>query len=181
MSIELDKTAFLTGNASGFLEELYTRHLNDTASLDPSWREFFSDLGDDAASVIAEAQGAPWKRRDLFWDTGDGDRDGKKAAPAGDRQSTLDSLRALMLIRAYRVRGHLAATLDPLNLEPREYHPELDPKSYGFTDADMDRPIFIRRHCPNLSRAFHACGSDQGSRSRRPGAGDSRVGYSLNF
>ena len=112
MSIELDKTAFLTGDASGFLEELYTRHLNDPASLDPSWRGFFSDLGDDAASIIAEAQGALWKRRDLFWDTGDGDRDDKKAAPAGDRQSILDSLRALMLIRAYRVRGRLAATLD---------------------------------------------------------------------
>jgi 2-oxoglutarate dehydrogenase E1 component len=59
------------------------------------------------------------------------------------RAATLDSIRALMLIRAYRVRGHLEAKLDPLGLKPVEPHPELDPRTYGFTEADMDRPIFI--------------------------------------
>ena len=48
-----------------------------------------------------------------------------------------------MLIRSYRVRGHLNAKLDPLGLEGRDPHPELDPATYGFTEADMDRPIFI--------------------------------------
>ncbi|MFM2045344.1 MAG: 2-oxoglutarate dehydrogenase, component, partial [Pseudomonadota bacterium] len=48
-----------------------------------------------------------------------------------------------MLIRAYRVRGHLEAKLDPLGLEAREEHPELDYRTYGFTAADLDRPIFI--------------------------------------
>src|SRR5690606_15826060 len=57
--------------------------------------------------------------------------------------ATLDSIRALMLIRAYRVRGHLAANLDPLGLEERTPHPELDPEAYGFGPEDMDRPIFI--------------------------------------
>ncbi len=55
----------------------------------------------------------------------------------------LDSVRALMLIRAYRIRGHLAADLDPLEMREDLPHPELDPASYGFTEADMDRPIFI--------------------------------------
>ena len=55
----------------------------------------------------------------------------------------LDSIRALMLIRAYRIRGHLAADLDPLAMRSDEPHPELDPQSYGFNEADMDRPIFI--------------------------------------
>ena len=55
----------------------------------------------------------------------------------------LDSIRALMLIRAYRIRGHLVADLDPLGMRDQTPHPELDPKSYGFTEADMDRPIFI--------------------------------------
>ena len=55
----------------------------------------------------------------------------------------LDSIRALMLIRAYRIRGHLAADLDPLGMRDETPHPELDPKTYGFGDADMDRPIFI--------------------------------------
>jgi len=57
--------------------------------------------------------------------------------------ATLDSIRALMLIRAYRVRGHLIANLDPLGLEGEKHHPELDPHTYGFTDADFDRPIYV--------------------------------------
>ena len=59
------------------------------------------------------------------------------------RAAIIDSVRALMLIRVFRVRGHLMARLDPLALEGRRYHPELDPKSYGFSDADMDRKIFL--------------------------------------
>ena len=148
MSVELDKTAFLTGAASGFLEQLHVRSLDAPATLAPEWREFFAGLGDDAPDVLTAARGAPWKRRDLFEDRGedgrrDGARNGGEAAATESRRATLDSVRALMLIRAYRVRGHLLADLDPLALEPRQYHPELDPTSYGFTDADLDRPIFI--------------------------------------
>jgi 2-oxoglutarate dehydrogenase E1 component len=59
------------------------------------------------------------------------------------RAAATDSIRALQLIRSYRVRGHLEADLDPLGLKPILPHAELDPKTYGFTEADMDRPIFI--------------------------------------
>jgi 2-oxoglutarate dehydrogenase E1 component len=59
------------------------------------------------------------------------------------RRAVLDSIRALMLIRAYRIRGHLIADLDPLGMREKTPHPELDPRSYGFTEADMDRPIFL--------------------------------------
>jgi 2-oxoglutarate dehydrogenase E1 component len=48
-----------------------------------------------------------------------------------------------MIIRAYRIRGHLIADLDPLGMRKDAPHPELDPASYGFTEADMDRPIYI--------------------------------------
>ena len=65
------------------------------------------------------------------------------ADEAAVRAATLDSVRAIMMIRAYRFRGHLAASLDPLGLEPRGSHPELDPSSYGFVPEDYDRPIFI--------------------------------------
>jgi 2-oxoglutarate dehydrogenase complex dehydrogenase (E1) component-like enzyme len=82
MSIELDKTAFLTGDASGFFEELYTRYLSDPAGLDPSWREFFSELGDEASDVLAEAQGAPWRRRDLFQGH---EEDGKRQEKSSSR------------------------------------------------------------------------------------------------
>ena len=59
------------------------------------------------------------------------------------QQATRDSIHALMLIRAYRMRGHLHANLDPLGLEPAKNEEELDPRSYGFTDADLDRKIFL--------------------------------------
>ena len=69
---------------------------------------------------------------------------GDRALSAEDiRSATLDSIRALMLIRAYRVRGHLEAYLDPLGLAPKVTHPELDPLTYGFSEADRQRPIFI--------------------------------------
>ena len=79
-----------------------------------------------------------------------GDKIKAKAAASGVevsddqiKRAVLDSIRALMIIRAYRIRGHLVADLDPLGMRDQTPHPELDPKSYGFTEADMDRPIFI--------------------------------------
>ena len=48
-----------------------------------------------------------------------------------------------MMIRAYRMRGHLHANLDPLNLEPKRDHEELHPSTYGFSEEDYDRKIFI--------------------------------------
>ena len=59
------------------------------------------------------------------------------------RKATMDSVRALMMIRAYRMRGHLAADLDPLKLKEPMQHPELDPETYGFSAADLDRPVFL--------------------------------------
>ena len=68
---------------------------------------------------------------------------GHELNPAASFSATQDSIRALMLIRAYRVMGHLAADLDPLGLSERKMHKELRAETYGFTDADLDRPIFI--------------------------------------
>ena len=59
------------------------------------------------------------------------------------RRATRDSLRALMMIRAFRLRGHLHANLDPLGLEPEREKQEITPEAYGFTEADYDRPVFI--------------------------------------
>lgn len=68
---------------------------------------------------------------------------GADLSSADVHQATRDSVRALMLIRAYRMRGHFHAKLDPLGLEPARDHEELDPRSYGFTEADLDRKIFL--------------------------------------
>ena len=60
-----------------------------------------------------------------------------------DHHAADDSIRAIMLIRTYRVRGHLAANLDPLGLTKRDLPPDLSPGWHGFTDSDLDRPVYI--------------------------------------
>ncbi len=56
-------------------------------------------------------------------------------------RATQDSIRAIQLIRAYRMRGHLATNQDPLGMRPVEYLPELDPLHHGFKPEDYDRQI----------------------------------------
>ena len=133
---DFDQTSFLSGANAGFIAELYARYLDDPDAVDPSWRRFFDDLADDPAAVRAETAGPAWARPAAR-------PNGAVAAPQAVRQAALDSIRALNLIRAYRVRGHLEANLDPLGLEQRRRQPELDHRDYGFTEADLDREIFI--------------------------------------
>jgi len=65
------------------------------------------------------------------------------ADPDEIRRAAEDSIRAMMLIRSFRVRGHLAAKLDPLGLAHHHVPPELTPLFHGFTDADLDRKIWL--------------------------------------
>ncbi|PJE28733.1 2-oxoglutarate dehydrogenase E1 component [Pseudooceanicola antarcticus] len=162
-------SSFMQGHNAAYLEQLYARWANDPSAVDDAWAEFFGSLGDSESDAKAEAAGPSWKRAD--WPPAPNDEltaalDGMWPAPAeakdagkkikdkaaakgvevsdeAIKRAVLDSIRAIMLIRAYRIRGHLAADLDPLGMKDPVAHPELDPKSYGFTDADMDRPIFI--------------------------------------
>jgi 2-oxoglutarate dehydrogenase E1 component len=160
-------SSFLQGHNAEYIEQLYARYADNPNAVDESWRDFFASLGDTAADAKAEAAGASWTRHDWPPVPNDdltaaldgqwpadakaaGDKIKAKAAAAGAsitedqvRLAVLDSIRALMIIRAYRIRGHLIADLDPLGMRDNIPHPELDPKSYGFTPADMDRPIFI--------------------------------------
>jgi 2-oxoglutarate dehydrogenase complex dehydrogenase (E1) component-like enzyme len=57
-----------------------------------------------------------------------------------------DALGLSYLIRAYQVRGHEAANLDPLGLQERPALPELDITMYGFTEKDLDRVIAIPKN-----------------------------------
>jgi 2-oxoglutarate dehydrogenase E1 component len=139
---DLDGMTFLTGANAGFIAELYTRFLDDPQAVDESWRRFFSEIGDDGATVLAELRVPSWGKPEPAISSND-----RAAGPSIDaetlRQTSADSIRALQLIRSYRVRGHLEADLDPLGLDRREHHPELDYRSYGFTEQDLDREIFI--------------------------------------
>jgi 2-oxoglutarate dehydrogenase E1 component len=137
---------FLSGANAPFIAELYERYIQDPGAVDPSWGHFFAELRDEPPAVANDWGGPSWARRNGRIIGGDGlaaaDRPTTAEAPT-DRRATIDSIRALMLIRAYRVRGHLLANLDPLGLNPPEPHPELEPSSYGFEEGDLDRPVFI--------------------------------------
>ena len=160
------RTSFLYGGNAAYIEDLYARYETDPAAVDAEWRAFFQSLKDDtptspagARSLLEKAEladPAQWRsgrgaRRPMGRDRkGDRRKDPAKAqakgvelSPADVQQATRDSIRALMLIRAYRVRGHFHANLDPLGFEPQPNEDELDPRSYGFTEADMDRRIFL--------------------------------------
>ncbi len=156
-------TAFLYGGSAQWIEQMQAAYAKNPASVPESWRAFFAELGDDTSSAERNAEGATWKRSD--WPRPALDEqvaafDGnwallepkiekkiKGAKPGASEQdvhlAVKDSIHAIMMIRAYRMRGHLAAQLDPLRLDNPEYQPELDPATYGFTAADMDRRIFI--------------------------------------
>ena len=145
--------SFLNGTNAVYISELFSRFQDDPGSVDQQWADFFTGLDADDADILNEIQGASWSRvetgvigKDLPLDdigTESGEYECAWKDPSRLQQATLDSIRALMMIRAYRVRGHLNANFDPLGLAGKGNHPELDPSSYGFTAADMERPIFI--------------------------------------
>jgi 2-oxoglutarate dehydrogenase E1 component len=144
-----DHNSFLYSANADFIAELFQRFAADPASVDLSWQSFFSGLNDDARNALVELQGASWtpgKTAPRVIGTKDDSAPAAKgtAAPGPvSERAIVDSIRAIMLIRVHRVRGHLQAKLDPLGIVQPEPHPELDPHSYGFTDADFDRPIFL--------------------------------------
>jgi 2-oxoglutarate dehydrogenase E1 component len=160
-------SSFLYGANAAYVEELHARYQRDPKAVDAAWREFFNGLKDEPGNVIAEAEGPAWRRNDWpvasngdlvsaldgNWQTfeaGLGDKikgavveRGGEISDKAVQQAARDSVHAIMMIRAYRMRGHLHANLDPLGLTQRTDEHELDPASYGFTEADYDRKIFI--------------------------------------
>ena len=161
------RTSFLQGANASYIEEMQAQYERNTGSVSDEWRLFFQSLQEEQGRAEAEAAGPSWARpiQDLqangeliaafTGDYGAAERDvrdklaqraqvsGHELSPAASFRAIQDSLRALMLIRAYRVMGHLAADLDPLGIADRKVHKELKPETYGFTEADLDRPIFI--------------------------------------
>jgi 2-oxoglutarate dehydrogenase E1 component len=166
---ELHASSFLQGHNAEYVEQLYANFAADPSSVDAGWAAFFATLGDAETDAKKSAAGASWGRADWppvanddltaaltgEWAApaeakGAGKKIREKASEKGVevsddavKRAVLDSIRALMIIRAYRIRGHLVADLDPLGMRDDALHPELDPKSYGFSESDMDRPIFI--------------------------------------
>ncbi|MCB1464301.1 MAG: 2-oxoglutarate dehydrogenase E1 component, partial [Nitratireductor sp.] len=122
-------TSFLYGGNASYVEELHARYLDNPGSVSADWQEFFAGLKDNDEDVRANARGASWKRAN--WPIAangelvsalDGDwgavekhigekvrekaqRNGVEISPEEVNRATRDSVRAIMMIRAYRMRG----------------------------------------------------------------------------
>ncbi|NJC34450.1 2-oxoglutarate dehydrogenase E1 component [Sphingomonas jejuensis] len=160
MGIEGQDFSEMEGVSASYVEALYRRWSEDAASVDAGWQRYFGGLE-------AAVAGPSWQRKN--WPIADTDAltaaldptqmqvppapPKKGAAPAAPAPAPVDkdavaraandSIRAMMLIRTYRVRGHLAANLDPLGLAQRETPADLTPEYHGFSGADLDRPIYL--------------------------------------
>ncbi len=154
MGLDVDQLAHLEGVSPAFVETLYENFRRDPGSVSDDWRATFEALEDGIGASGPSWARKDWPLRDLDDLTAGLDASdmyveagrkpaGSTASEADVRAATLDSIRALMLVRTYRVRGHLLANLDPLGLEDRPSHVELEPETYGFGPEDYDRPIFL--------------------------------------
>jgi 2-oxoglutarate dehydrogenase E1 component len=150
-NLEFEKTSFLTKSNSAFLEQMYLKYINKDLDLPSSWKNYFDDLGDEFDLVVNEIKGPSWapikkqinivekKPKKEVHSNGSV----KNVISENNLQNNIDSIKAVELIRAYRLRGHLLAKLDPLRLKKTEYLQELHPEYYGFKKSDYKREIFL--------------------------------------
>jgi 2-oxoglutarate dehydrogenase E1 component len=127
-----------------FIEELYARYLRDPTSVSADWRRYFQRLsrgGNGRGAAVPVQFGPSFRPASIFNPPGRGDgAEARGGASLRELEMALLQDRLDQLIRAYRVRGHLVANIDPLGI-PRPHLPELDSEYYGFTPQDMDRPF----------------------------------------
>ena len=155
-NLEYQKTSFLSKTNSSFIEEMYFKFINQDKSLPESWKRYFEDIGEDLNVVAKELNGPSWNSN-------------KKKIDVNKIQNNLDyesnvleknqninsisekqiakmngqSIKAVSMIRSYRQRGHLIATLDPLEMREIDYLDELHPESYGFKKEDYNNKIYL--------------------------------------
>jgi 2-oxoglutarate dehydrogenase E1 component len=150
-NLEFEKTSFLTKSNSAFLEQMYLKYIKKDLDLPSSWKNYFDDLGDELDLVVNEIKGPSWapikkqinivekKPKKEVHSNGSV----KNVISENNLQNNIYSIKAVELIRAYRLRGHLLARLDPLGLKKTEYLEELHPEYYGFKKSDYKREIFL--------------------------------------
>ena len=117
------------------IKNYYEIFLKQPEDLDKKWRIFFEDLDSEASEFL---------KNNSFNDELSNKHNKKHIKQDyQENEYTTNSLRARLLIRAYRIAGHLKADLDPLNLTEKKYIPDLDPKTYGLNDSEMEKEVFI--------------------------------------
>ena len=149
-NITYKKTSFLSGINTEFINQFYSDYLSDPNSLPEGWRKFFDGLSENEKLVLNDINGPSWspdkKIKKINVSNQEEIKNIKSSAEenlVSIKQASKDSVRAIMLIRAYRIRGHLIANLDPLDIQKKQEHPELKPETYGFSKKDFTRKIFL--------------------------------------
>ncbi len=155
-----DFSDIAAGVSPAFVETLYAKFASDPASVEAGWREFFEGLEGSAQGPSWESARWPLTTTDDLTAALDptqmepapkpakGKPAPAAAAPAAPSKEEIakaaaDAIRAQLLVRTYRVRGHLAANLDPLGLSKREMPEDLKTEYHGFSDADIDRKVYL--------------------------------------
>jgi len=156
-----NKTSFLEGSNSSFIEELYLNYIKNPENVPQSWREFFDGLDEDQKIIQTEIQGPSWSPKknnisqiiDKVKISAEDNFTKKELLSNGDlatrdgyEKEKEQSVKAIALIRAYRIRGHLIANLDPLGMMERKYLNELHPSNHGFQKEDYNKKIYLREY-----------------------------------
>jgi 2-oxoglutarate dehydrogenase E1 component len=143
--LELFKsTSALSGGNAAFIEDLYERWLADPGAVDAEWRSYFDGIRDKAANDVGHS--------DAIARIEAAQRNGATRPGTTDGVQSQKQAGVLKLVTAYRARGHLAATLDPLDLAhtfgaeelatigllPRPGAPDLELEFHGLSPADLD-------------------------------------------
>jgi len=147
-NLEYKKTSFLSKSNSSFIEEMYIKYIEKDPSLPASWENYFKTLNEDLNLITKEIEVPIWKKN-------------KKKITSNKKKLNLEtdivnnkdiekfkaeSIKAIALIRAYRIRGHLIANLDPLGIMERKYLHELHPADHGFKKEDYNKKIFLHSY-----------------------------------
>ena len=165
LTTAFEQTSFLYGGNAQFIEELYAKYLENPAAVDQHWRQFFAGLDDDPASAKRRygprGSATTGRRRQPANSsppsTATGRQLNKPSAPRSRPRPRPTGARPFGRGSAQGDDGFGARADDDPRLPharpsgrrsrsaeaKRPAHPELDPASYGFSEADLDRPIFL--------------------------------------
>tara|TARA_B100000686_G_scaffold354834_1_gene467557 strand:+ start:2748 stop:5645 length:2898 start_codon:yes stop_codon:yes gene_type:complete len=146
-----EKTSFLNKNNSSFIESMYLKYINADSSLPQGWKEFFDGLGEEEKNFLDEIQGPSWAPNKIdikkiinIKKTYEDESSERHGLSVKDYEKEKEqTAKAIALIRAYRIRGHLIANLDPLGLMERKYLIDLHPSDHGFNKEDYDKQIYL--------------------------------------
>tara|TARA_B100000965_G_scaffold172523_1_gene144155 strand:+ start:1461 stop:4355 length:2895 start_codon:yes stop_codon:yes gene_type:complete len=153
-NLEISKTSFLSKANSSFIEDMYLRYLANDTTLPLSWKNYFNTLGEEIDTIVKDLEGPTWKPDKKKVDIQISKEEFKEEKEYRSlnitskdiEKSKSDTIKAIALIRAYRIRGHLIANLDPLGMMERKYLYELHPSDHGFKKDEYDKKIYLHSY-----------------------------------